>query len=308
MNIKTQVPLCRYTTFNIGGPADLFSRADSITALQEAVQYCRERNIPFFLLGGGSNLLIDDRGIRGMAIKNQLKGIRRKGNSLVIKSGEKLSGVVEFAQKESLSGLEFASGIPGTIGGAVYGNAGAYGKNIGEILKKARIIRRDTGKMEETGPEYFDFQYRWSRLKITGDVLVEVTLELKPGDGEAVRMEIDRILAERVGKHPDKSWGCAGSYFKNLPPDKPGLRRTAAGKLLDEAGARGMTCGCAKVFPGHANFLTNPGGATCEQVLELAEILKKKVKEKFGVELEEEVLYVDENLTRFEYCQCRDRL
>lgn len=329
VEIDTNVPLSRHTTFRIGGPADMFIRVRSLCKLIQVVEFAIKKSIPFLILGGGSNILVCDRGIRGLVIKNEIRGIRRRGNILIVRSGEKLSNLVSYAQKCGLSGLEFASGIPGTVGGAVYGNAGAYGEAIGDKIVSARILKiapsdsippktipAVTTKIEAdsmtteqfnpaspriltVSPDYFQFSYRWSKLKETKDVLIEVTIALIPGDPSDIFQKMEKIIAERKSKHPSKEWGCAGSYFKNIAPSEPGARRIPAGLLLEQVGAKGMKEGCAMVFPGHANFLTNPGGATCEDVLRLASILKEKVRQKFCVELEEEVIYIDEYIESY---------
>ncbi len=291
------VPLSRHTTFGIGGPADLFINVRSIRKMAQVVDYAHKNGIPFMVIGGGSNLLICDQGIRGLVIRNCIRGIRKDGDFITAKAGECYSSVVEFARENCLTGLEFAAGIPGTLGGAVYGNAGAYGKAIGDILFSARIMQRD-GRILEVDHDYFNFQYRWSRLKETQEILLEAKLKLKPGCSHEITGEIERIKEERKGKHPSKEWGCAGSYFKNIDPEKPGERRIAAGLLLDKVGAKGIKKGCATVYPGHANFLTNPGGATCKDILALADLLKEKVRSEFGIELEEEVMFIDEKIEK----------
>ena len=297
-DFSRNVPLSKHTTFGIGGPADLFVNVRSIKKMAQVVDYAHKNGIPFMVIGGGSNLLVCDRGIRGLVIRNCIRGIRKDGDLIIAKAGECYSSVVDFARQNCLTGLEFASGIPGTLGGAVYGNAGAYGKAIGDILVSAKIMKRD-GRILNVDHDYFDFQYRWSRLKNTGEILLEAKLRLKQGCSCEITGEIERIKEERKGKHPSKEWGCAGSYFKNIAPEKPGERRIAAGLLLEKVGAKGTKKGCATVYPGHANFLTNPGGATCEEILELAALLKEKVKKQFGIELEEEVMFIDENPESF---------
>ncbi len=291
---EKNIPLAKYTTFRIGGPADVFVRARSLKSLREALCYAAEMKLPVLVIGGGSNLLINDRGIRGMVVKNELKGIRKQGNLVTIKSGEKVSKLVDFARQSGLAGLEFMAGIPGSVGGAVFGNAGAYGRAIGDLIKSAVLLKNDGSGIIEATTDFFNFTYRRSRLRDTRDVLVSITLELDPGDPLEIGKEIDRIIAERASKHPDESWGCAGSYFKNIDPPHPGERRIPAGMLLEKVGAKCMKEGEAMVFPKHANFLTNPGNATCEEIRKLADTLKKLVKEEFSIELEEEVIYVSE--------------
>ncbi|MFP4496695.1 MAG: UDP-N-acetylmuramate dehydrogenase [Vulcanimicrobiota bacterium] len=294
--LKTNVRLSSYTTFGIGGPADFFINARSVKSLICGIKFARSRNLPFIVIGGGSNLLIDDRGIRGLVIRNSLKGIRVRKNNLTARAGEKLCRLLQFAANRGLSGLEFAAGIPGTLGGAVFGNAGAYGKALGDFLTEATLMDYN-GNVKKVKNEYFNFSYRWSQIKRKREIVLDCTFSLGRGKPDDIKRQMNRLIEERCRKHPDKTWGCAGSYFKNIDPEKPGQRRVAAGLLLDRVGARKMRLGKARVFPGHANFLTNPGGATATEIKELAKILKNKVKQEFGIELEEEVIFLDENLS-----------
>lgn len=294
IRFENNVPLSCHTTFRIGGPADHFVTVRTVEAMQEAINFAHSSGIPFFLLGGGSNVLVNDRGIRGLVIKNQLKGLYRDEDSIRAFSGETLSDLLSFSLSQGLSGLEFTAGIPGTVGGAIFGNAGAYGRAVGDLLVRARVIDRESGHIMEVDQSFFTFAYRYSSLKACRHILTEAVLMLKPGDMNAMACEVEKILAERRSKHPDCDMACAGSYFKNLQPPAPGERRIPAGLILDRAGARGMSYGNAQVYDGHANFITNPGGATCEEILHLAGLLKEKVKSRFDVELEEEVIFVDE--------------
>jgi UDP-N-acetylmuramate dehydrogenase len=302
LNIRRNVKLSRYTTFRIGGPADFFIKVQSIESLKKALAFAVEKNIPFIVMGGGSNLLICDYGIRGLVIKNNLRGIRKKDNNIIARSGEKLSGVVNFAMKNNLSGLEFATGIPGSLGGAIYGNAGAYGKAVGDLLVRAKLMDSE-GNVRIVDRSSLGFKYRHSILKENGEVVLESEFSLTPGNDKEIERDMDRILEERTRKHPAKGAGCAGSYFKNLDPPNPGEHRVPAGMLLEKVGAKGLKKGKAVVFQGHANFITNSGGAKASEVLELAEEMKQKVKNAFGIELEEEVLYIDEYLQ--DYCKKR---
>lgn len=290
---RKDVPMSRYTTFKVGGPADFFFIARSIKALKTAVEFACSKKLPFFILGGGSNILVCDCGIRALVIKNALKGIRlnKDGCTISVKSGEKLSRLLNFAAENNLGGLEFASGIPGTVGGAICGNAGAYGRSVGDVLTGALVMDR-SGKIIRVNRDYFNFQYRFSSLKKTGNIVLEADLLLSARPCKDIRKEMDKIIEERRKKHPSCEWACAGSYFKNVDPPSPGGRRIAAGYLLEKVGAKGMKVGRATVFPGHANFITNPGGATAAEILKLADILKNLVKKEFDIELKEEVMWV----------------
>lgn len=289
---RRDVPLAPLTTFRIGGLADLFVEARSRAALVEAVRAARVHRVPCFVLAGGSNLLVDDAGIRGLVIHNIAAEVRREATRLTVGSGLPLGGLLEAAAREGLTGLEFAAGIPGSVGGAVYGNAGAYGKSMQDVLVRVSLLTADD-RVVEVGPEALGFTYRTSALKTTGDLVLDATFQLAPGEPERIRRAMHEIVEIREAKHPDAArFGSAGSYFKNLPPPTPGARRTPAGLLLEQVGAKGMSVGRAMVAREHANFIVNPGGATAADVLELARRLKALVRDRFGVMLEEEVLYV----------------
>jgi UDP-N-acetylmuramate dehydrogenase len=299
-----------HTTFMIGGRADAYIEADSPEGLVRAISGARASGIPYFILGGGSNLLIDDKGIAGIVIKNRYKNITvldrqnfdylipsisreelEKSVFLLIGSGTKLSELVNFACDNALTGCEFLSGIPGTFGGAVYGNAGAYGKGVGDLLVMAKLINAESS-ICCVESDYFNFNYRASRLKTTKEILLSAVIRLRRGDEKTIKTEVDKIITERHLKHPPEYIGCAGSYFKNITPVTSNARRIAAGYFLELAGAKEMKYGRAEVYSKHANFIINPGGASCAEVLKLAAALKSKVLEKFGLMLEEEVLYV----------------
>lgn len=189
-----------------------------------------------------------------------------------------------------LTGLEFASGIPGTLGGALVGNAGCYGHEIGNFLVEALVLRRD-GTLAHLGPEDFAFDYRTTKLRESGDVVLEVTLKLNKGDTHAAGESRQEKLLDRQSKHP-VNIPSAGSWFRNLPPASPGGRRQAAGELLEKAGAKSMQEGDAHVFPGHANMIVNMGKATSADIQTLAGRMSKAVWEKFKVRLEAEVRYL----------------
>jgi UDP-N-acetylmuramate dehydrogenase len=251
--------------------------------------------IPYFLLGGGSNLLIDDAGIRGLVIQDRMREREFDGRQVRVEAGFGFHELILESVERDCSGLEFAAGIPGSIGGAVWGNAGCYGQSIGDFIVQARWIDAE-GRLATVGPESFGFRYRDSELKRNGMVLVDVVLELQPGDRARSQGIIDENVGLRHLKHP-RTEPCAGSYFKNVPPPDPDARRIPAGKLLEEVGAKELRVGGAAVFPKHANIIINSGGATAAQVLELAAEMKRRVFESFGVQLEEEVTFVPADLS-----------
>lgn len=291
--IRKNVGMSRYTTFKIGGAADSFVAVKSEKELKEAVLYAKSKGIRIFIIGDGSNLLVNDAGYRGIIIRNSIKGVKINGSKIVIKAGETLEKLVMTAKKSGLSGCEFAAGIPGTVGGAVYGNAGAYGRSMSDILVSAKIMDFN-GNVKVVDREYFRFDYRWSALKESQEVVIEAVFQLEPKEIREIDNKIKEIIHEREGKHPPYPWMCAGSYFKNLPPETEGGRKVAAGLILDKCGVKGMKHQGAKVYECHANFIMNGGKAKCSDVIGLAKILKEMAKEKFNVTLEEEVMYLGE--------------
>jgi UDP-N-acetylmuramate dehydrogenase len=289
--LREGVMLRDYSHFRIGGPADYFLEAKTVSELRTAIQSAREYSFPYYLVGGGHNLLFDDEGFRGLIIKNEVCGIKQKEKKGGIEtlSGTPLASFVQFMMDQGLEGLEFMAGIPGTVGGAVFGNAGAFGQSVGNYLKRALLLQ-ETGEEVEVKRDYFEFSYRHSFLKKKHDILLSAVFALEPGDKKKIRDRIEGNLKKRKEKHPPWETACAGSYFKN--PVLPDGTKVPAGYLLEQVGAKSARIGDAAVFSGHSNFLINLGRARAQDVLLLAQELKEKVKGKFGVELEEEVIYV----------------
>lgn len=290
-SLQKSVPLKDYSTFRIGGPADYFFEAHNLQELKEAIIFARQQKIPFYVIGAGSNILFADEGYRGLIIKNSSKGINFLPESEEVEalSGTNLSELIAFTAQSGLCGLEFLAGIPGTVGGAVWGNAGAFGRSIGERLVSAIIWQG--GREERVESEYFAFGYRTSRLKATRSLLLSARFKLEKANKEVIKKRINDLLALRRLKHPPPETASAGCFFKNiLLPDG---QKLAAGLLLDQAGVKGLRHGGAQVYPGHANFIINLGEATAADVLQLAREMKARVKEKFGLELEEEVIYLE---------------
>jgi UDP-N-acetylmuramate dehydrogenase len=283
------VPLSALSSFGIGGPADLFFEALTEEELAKAVALAFAEKYPFYIIGGGYNLLFDDAGYRGLIVRNRLEGIRREGQCLSVLSGTSLSCVLTEAVEARLTGLEFLAGIPGTVGGAIYGNAGAYGWSIGDVLRWATILWPD-GERKTVAREDLGFGYRDSVLKRKAGIVLKATLLCTPGDRAESEARIRDILQKRWAKHPPHGTACAGSYFKNSCSASGA--RVAAGQLLDQAGARGLSVGDAAVSDVHCNFIINRGNARAADVLSLAEELKERVFRKFGVRLEEEVIHL----------------
>jgi UDP-N-acetylmuramate dehydrogenase len=283
------VPLSAMSSFGIGGPADLFFEARTESELETAVSLAVAESYPFYVIGGGNNLLFDDSGYRGMIIRNRLEGLVMGEGRMTVLSGTGLPCVLRDALAASLCGLEFLAGIPGTVGGAVYGNAGAYGWSIGEVLETATVLRPGGGRKLLSRDE-LRFGYRDSALKKDGGIVLSASLLCSPGDNRESEEKIRDILEKRRTKHPPLGTACAGSYFKNSCSATGA--RIAAGQILEQAGARGLSVGDAAVYEKHCNFIVNRGNARSSDVLALAETLKEKVYQTFGVRLEEEVIYL----------------
>jgi len=301
--LLTQEPLRHHTTFRIGGPADYYFAAHVPDQLVAALRAATELGIPVFLLGGGSNLLVSDEGFRGLVVRNACDEVEFDGTAAHIGCGADFLDLIYQCRDRELSGLEFAAGIPGSVGGALYGNAGCYGEDIGSYTIECTITSLDGSKVETKPASWFQFAYRDSRLKRDPRVLISCLLQLRKGNRAEIQKVIDEKLEIRRVKHPQwRVEPTAGSYFKNLPPDwqmpgakhSPGTRRVPAGQLLDEVGCRGLRVGDAMVFAKHANIIVNAGHASAREVLELAAIMKARVRERFGVELEEEVMFLGE--------------
>lgn len=306
--LLTREPLRHHTTFRIGGPADFYFAARTADQLVIALRTAREAELPVFLLGGGSNLLVSDEGFRGLVLRNAIENLEFDGTVAQAGCGLDFLEFIYACRDRGLSGLEFAAGIPGSIGGAIYGNAGCYGQDIGSFTIECTHTSLDGSGVETKPATWYEFAYRDSRLKREPRVLLSCLLQLAPGEKPAIQQVIEEKLEIRRQKHPQwRVEPTAGSYFKNLPPDwrmpstagagdklSPGTRRVAAGQLLDECGCRGLRVGDAMVYAKHANIIVNAGRATAAEVLALAEIMKARVREKFHVELEEEVMFLGE--------------
>lgn len=296
-NLREGVPLKEYSHFRIGGKADYFFECRTLFELEACLQAARKREIPFYFIGGGYNILFDDRGFRGLIIKNRIKGVKECGSfHLEALSGTPLEDVVRFCRERGWAGCEFLAGIPGTVGGALYSNAGAFDRGIGDLFVEASVLHPD-GKTEKAGPDFFDFGYRNSLLGEKNVLVLRAVFGLEPGNPEEIESRIQENLRSRRCKHPSPGIACAGSYFKN--PMLPTGKKVPAAFLLEKVGAKRMRSGGAAVYSRHANFIINRRDAASKDVRELASRLKKKVKAKFGIVLKEEVVFVPEVLPRF---------
>ena len=290
-SLMFDAPLAEYSSFKTGGKAALFIIAKTVEETVHAVATAFQCKIPFIIIGGGSNLLISDKGYDGLIIKISITGIELIDSTTIeCGAGEDLMDLVNFSANNSLQGLEFAAGIWGSVGGAVYGNAGAYGGEIKDVLTEV-VLLDNSGNLKKVSPKYCRFGYRDSMLKETKEIVLSIKLKLHPGNKEELKQKIDEILAVRASKHPVKEF-CAGSFFKNIPDPKEQYGKLPAGKLLEQVGAKEISVGGAKVYEKHANIIINDGTATSKDIRDLADILRNKVFEKFGITLEDEVISI----------------
>lgn len=277
-----------HTSFKIGGPADILFIPHSEEEILKVLKTCREKNIEYFIMGNGTNLLVRDGGIRGVVIKIYEKFSDEiiEENKIYVQSGALLTGVSRRAMAESLTGLEFANGIPGTIGGAVAMNAGAYGGEMKDIVKKVRVLDKDNNIIEYNNEE-MNFRYRNSRVTDEGLIVLGVELELEFGDYETIKETMRDLTYRRTSRQP-LELPSGGSTFKR--PEG-----YYAGKLIDDSKLRGFKYGGAQVSEKHCGFVVNIDNASCEDVLGLIESVKEKVKNIHGVDLEPEIKIIGED-------------
>ena len=285
--------LTDFTTFRLGGACrELVTVADA-KAVREILCGWNAAGIPWRVMGGGSNLLVADDGIPEavLRISSELPDCRRETGCIAVSAGTALDALARFAAEEGLAGLGFASGIPGAVGGGVCGNAGAFGSQLGDVLDRVEVLTRK-GEKTVLPRAALEFGYRCSSLQSSGDVVMRAWFRVVAGDQARLRAEREEILAARRAKHPDwRELPTAGSFFKNLPPETAGGRRRAAGKFLEEAGAKQMREGGAYVFEKHANIVIAGPGAKALDVAKLTTLMAGAVKEKFGFALEPEVRF-----------------
>ncbi|HPB68930.1 MAG: UDP-N-acetylmuramate dehydrogenase [Candidatus Omnitrophica bacterium] len=295
LRCREQARLSAFTTFQLGGTCPLLVECETPDQLRQAVLAFKAERQAFVLLGGGSNVVASDEGIADPVIcyRSSVPLISRDGNVLIVSAGTLLDDLVQYCVREGLSGLSFASGIPGTVGGAVVGNAGAFGLQMSDVVSAVSIFD-EKGQENALPPEECGFDYRHSRFKETDAILMSVIVQLEPGDPEVLEAQRQDILAQRRDKHPDyQQVPCAGSFFKNLPPSSPGGRRQAAGWFLDQAGVKGLRCGGAAVFPQHANIIIKADSScTARDVFDLSEKMAALVKEQFHITLSREVRFL----------------
>lgn len=276
--------MSRHTTFRVGGPADFLVMPD-MESLPKVIAYCREKGIPCLVIGNGSNLLCGDGGVDGVVIEigKRMSGIRVGAENVAAEAGALLSAVSARAASESLTGFEFAAGIPGSIGGAAVMNAGAYGGEMKDVLTDVTVLTSE-GEIRTVPAEELNLSYRHSAIPGRGYIVLSVSLRLKTDDSDAIFAYMAELKEKRVSKQP-LEYPSAGSTFK-----RP--QGYFAGKLIQDAGLRGFVAGGAQVSEKHCGFVINRGGATAADICSLMEHVQQTVREQFGVELEPEVKFV----------------
>ena len=281
--VRYDDPLKSHTTFKIGGNCIALIEPREISDIIEAVKICRKNNIKFFVIGNGSNLLVPDEGYNGVIIKlkSEFSKIEVEGDYLIVNSGAKLSEVYTVAYENSLTGFEFASGIPGTIGGAIYMNAGAYGGEMKDIVESVEVLDLDNFELRELKNEELEFSYRKSIIQRRNYIVTTIKLKLQKGNKEKINAVYEDLRERRNSKQP-LNFGSAGSTFKR--PEGH-----FASKLIEDAGLKGYHINDAWVSEKHSGFIVNKGNASFKEVMELIEYVQKVVFEKFGVKLETEV-------------------
>lgn len=283
--IELNVPLAPYTSFKIGGPADFFAIVTNFFELKKAVEFSLDKEIPFFVLGKGTNLLVSDAGFKGLVLKlgGELAKAMVEGRFIVAGGGSQLALASSLAYRHSLSGLEWAAGIPGTVGGAIKMNAGAHGFSISDCLIDAAVYDIEKGELIRLKRTDIKLAYRTSSIN-EKQVILEARFGLREENQQKIRKLMDSMFSERKKTQPLQA-RTAGSVFKNPPS-------MHAGKLIEEAGLKGIRVGGAKVSEKHANFIVNEGDATASDIYNLIKKIQQEVYEKFKVKLEPEIVFL----------------
>ena len=286
-NVLKDEPMKMHTTFRIGGPADYFIQPSKIEEIRRIVAVCRECSTPYYIMGNGSNLLVGDKGFRGVIVQvfKQMSDVYADGERVYAQAGALLSKTAAVACEASLTGMEFASGIPGTLGGACVMNAGAYGGEMKDVLKEVTVLT-DEGEFLTIPKEELELGYRTSVIAKKGYIVIEAVLELKSGNADEIRAYMDELKEKRITKQP-LEYPSAGSTFKR--PEG-----YFAGKLIQDAGLRGYQVGGAQVSEKHCGFVINKENATAKDVVDLIHDVQRIVYEKFQVQLETEVKFLGE--------------
>lgn len=286
-NIRENEPMSRHTTFKTGGAAEIFIEVENAVQLTKMIPYLRLLEMDYFILGNGSNLLVSDKGYQGVILQigPKMGKITSEGGRITAQAGAPLAAAARAAQKSGLTGLEFASGIPGTVGGAVVMNAGAYGGEMEQLVESVTVLNKD-GELMELDHDTMEFGYRTSILKNRPFIVLETLLRLEPGNEAEISAKMEELGARRRAKQP-LEYPSAGSAFKR--PEG-----YYAGKLIMDAGLRGFRIGGAQVSEKHCGFLINAGGASATDIYDLMQEVRERVYGQFGVLLEPEVITLGE--------------
>ncbi len=290
---RADEPMKLHTSFRIGGPADVWAEVNTEAELMQVLKLVTESGTAHMLIGNGSNFLVSDKGYRGVMIKlaGEFEAIHREGNSLIIGAAKLLSGVSSYATECGLAGFEFASGIPGSIGGAMFMNAGAYGGEMKDIVRSVKLVSADGREQFELSNEEMGFGYRHSAIQESGAVVTEVAIDLTPDSSDEIMARVLELAQKRNSKQPVQ-FPSAGSTFK-----RPVGGYAAA--LIQDSGLKGLTVGGAQVSEKHSGFVINIGDASCNDVLTLMKQVQKKVFEDSGIMLEPEVRIIGEDFDDF---------
>jgi len=295
--VKENVSLKNYSTFRIGGKAEYFFIAKSKDELVSAILIAKKLKLPLFILGNGSNLLISDKGFNGLVIRLQVTGFRLKMNAIYAEAGVFLNRLVSLALENNLSGLEWAAGIPGTLGGAIYGNAGAFGKSMGDNIKEVEVLDIRDLRFKIYDLRKCKFGYRDSIFKKKNNLIIlSAEIKLRKGNKKEIKDKMKEYLDYRKRNQP-LNFPSIGSIFKNPSPAQISKKFMAgrgfsAGELIEKCGLKGKKIGNVKISEKHANFIINLGNGKAADVKKLINLAKKKVKEKFGINLKEEIQYL----------------
>lgn len=285
--IKINEPMRDHTSFKVGGPADYMVTPENLEELEKVIAFCRDKKLNFFILGLGSNILVRDKGIRGIVVKlgNGFKNVTIDGEQISAEAGISLSDLAREAAGHGLGGLEFAEGIPGSLGGAVVMNAGAYGGEMKDILMEVTAISQD-GDIKKYFPDEMSMTYRKSTFQLNGDTVISAVLKLHKDNVESIQARMEDFARRRKEKQP-LEYPSAGSTFKR-PPNH------FVGPMIEELGLKGYQIGGAQVSTKHAGFIINAGNATASDVLALIDFIQKRVKERYSVELQPEIKVIGE--------------
>ena len=294
LRVSENASLRDYTTFRLGGPCPLLIEGASAEQLPAIIKLLNKAGQPFLVIGQGANLVVSDKGINQVVIRfcSEKPTIKGSGNRVTVSGDTLLDDLAVFTIENEVGDLSYCTGIPGTVGGGIAGNAGAFGRQMGDHLISAELLGLD-GQTRTVLHDELEFAYRHSKLKETGEIVLSATFNLPEAKKEALQAERERIMEFRREHHPD--WHkepCAGSVFRNIEPTSAADRRQAAGRFLEEAGAKAMRVGSARLYEKHANIIVADPGCTAQDVWELSEKMAAAVKDKFGIDLVREVRFL----------------